>query len=83
MTIVMSLLLLFVLGILLLLYVSKCGLYEPDVQEVRIGCSQPDVGLWNLHFFVLNFFKRGLTLNPNNKRPFIWPFHISISVLCC
>ena len=45
MTIVMPLLLLFVLGILLLLYVLKCGLYEPDVQEARIGRSQPGVGL--------------------------------------
>ena len=61
MTIVMPLLLSFVLGILLLLYVSKCGFYEPDVQEARIGRSQPDVGLWNPHFFVLDFFKSGLT----------------------
>ena len=35
MTIVMPLFL-FVIGILLLLYVLKCGLYEPDVQEARI-----------------------------------------------
>ena len=43
MTIVMSMLLLYVLGILLLLYVSTCWLYEPDVQEARIilalGCG--------------------------------------------
>ena len=57
MTIVMPLLLLFVLGILLLLYVMKCGLYEPDVQEARIGRSQPGVGLWSPHFFIFNFFK--------------------------
>ena len=68
MTIVMPLFLLFVLGILLLLYVFKCGLYEPDIQETCIGCSQPGVGLWSPHFFVLNFFKSGLTLNPHNKR---------------
>ena len=81
MTIVMPLLLSFVLGILLLLYVLKCGLYEPDVQEARIGCSQPGVGLWSPHFFVLTFFKNGLTLNPHNKRP---SFGLFISLhLCC
>ena len=68
MTIVMALLLLFVLGILLLLYVLTCGLCEPDVQKARIGRSQPGVGLWSPHLFVLNFFKSGLTLNPHNKR---------------
>ena len=52
MTIIMPLLVLFVLGILLLLYVSKCGLYEPDVQEARNGRSQPSVGLWSPHIFV-------------------------------
>ena len=81
MTIVMPLLLLFVLGILLLFYVSKCGLYEPDIQEACIGRSQPGVGLWSPHFFVLNFFKWGLTLNPHNKHH-SFSLHISISVLC-
>ena len=56
MTTVMALLLLFVLGILLLLYVLTCGLCEPNVQEAHIGRSQPGVGLWSPHFFVLNFF---------------------------
>ena len=51
MTITMPLLLLFVLGILLLLYVLKYGLYEHDSQEARIRCSQPGVGLWSPHFF--------------------------------
>ena len=45
-----AIVLLFVLGILLLLYVLKCGLYELDVQEARIGHSQPGVGLWSPHF---------------------------------
>ena len=81
MTIVMPLLLLFVLGILLLLYVSKCGLYEPNVLEAHIGRSQPGVGLWSPHFFVLNFFKRGLKLNPHNKCH-SFGFFLSL-YLCC
>ena len=55
------------------------GSIEPDVQEARIGCSQPGVGLWSPHFFVLNFFKSGLTLNSHNKRH---SFGLFIS-LCC
>ena len=59
----------------------KCGLYEPDVQEACIGCSQPGIGLWSPHFFVLNFFKSGLILNPHNKRHSCGLF-ISL-YLCC
>ena len=81
MTIIMPLLVLFVLGILLLLYVSKCGLYEPDVQEARNGRSQPNVGLWSPHIFVLNFFKRGLTLNPHNKRHSFGLLYLCICVV--
>ena len=33
-----------------------------------MGRSQPGVGLWSPHFFVLHFFESGLTLNPHNKR---------------
>ena len=44
------------------------GSIEPDVQEARIGRSQPGVGLCSPHLFVLRFFKSGLTLNPHNKR---------------
>ena len=56
------------------------GSIEPDVQEARIGHSQPGVGLWSPHFFVLNFFKK-LTLNPHNKRH---SFGLFISLyLCC
>ena len=44
------------------------GSIEPDVQEARIGRKQPSVELWRPHFFVLNFFKSGLTLKPHNKR---------------
>ena len=78
MTIVMPLFLLFVLGILLLLCV---GSIESDVQEARMGRSQPGVGLWSPHFFVLHFFESGLTLNPHNKRH---SFGLFISLyLCC
>ena len=57
------------------------GSIEPDIQEARIGRSQPGVGLWSPHFFVLNFFKSGLTLNPHNKRH---PFGLFISLyMCC
>ena len=57
------------------------GSIEPDVQEARIGRSQPGVGLWNPHFFVLNFFKSGLTLNPHKKRN---SFGLLIPLyLCC
>ena len=58
------------------------GSIEPDVQEARIGRSQPGVGLLSQCFFVLqpgvgllsqcffvlHFFESGLTLNPHNKR---------------
>ena len=40
------------------------GSIEPEVQEARIGRSQPGVGLWSPRFFVLHFFESGLTLNP-------------------
>ena len=33
-----------------------------------MGRSQPGVGLWSPHFFVLHFSESGLTLNPHNKR---------------
>ena len=63
------------------LYVLKCGHYEPNVQEARIGRSQPGVGLGSPHFFVLNFIKSGLTLNPHNKHN---SFGLFISLyLCC
>ena len=59
----------------------KCGLYKPDVQEARIvRRSQPGVGLWSPHFFVLNFFKRELTLNPHNK---CHSFGLFISLFVC
>ena len=59
----------------------KCGLHEPDVQEARIGHSQPGVGLWSTRSFVLNLFKSGRTLNPHNKRH---SFGLFISLyLCC
>ena len=46
-----------------------------------MGCSQPGVGLWSPHFFVLHFFESGLTLNPHNKRH---SFGLFISLyLCC
>ena len=81
MTTVMPSFLLFVLRILPLLYVSKGGLYEPDIQEARIGCSQPGVVLWSPHFFVLTSFKSGLTLDPHNKRH---SFGLFISLyMCC
>ena len=57
------------------------GSIEPDVQEARIGHSQPGVGLWSPHFFVLHFFESGLSLNPHNKRH---SFGLFISLyLCC
>ena len=57
------------------------GSIEPDVQEARMGRSQPGVGLWSPHFFVLHFFESGLTLNPHNKRH---SFGLFISLyLCC
>ena len=57
------------------------GSIEPDVQETRMGRSQPGVGLWSPHFFVLHFFESGLTLNPHNKRH---SFGLFISLyLCC
>ena len=65
----------------LLLYVLKCGLFEPDVQEARIGHSQPGVGLWSPHFFVLNYLKSGLPLNLHNKRHSFGLF-ISLYVCC-
>ena len=77
----MPLFLLFVLGILLLLCGEMSGSIEPDVQEARMGRSQPGVGLWSPHFFVLHFFESGLTLNPHNKRH---SFGLFISLyLCC
>ena len=46
-----------------------------------MGRSQPGVGLWSPHFFVLHFFESGLTLNPHNKRH---SFGLFISLyLCC
>ena len=43
--------------------------------------SQPGVGLWSPHFFVLYFFESGLTLNPHNKRH---SFGLFISLyMCC
>ena len=46
-----------------------------------MGRSQPGVGLWSQHFFVLHFFESGLTLNPHNKRH---SFGLFISLyLCC
>ena len=46
-----------------------------------MGRSQPGVGLWSPHFFVLQFFESGLTLNPHNKRH---SFGLFISLyLCC
>ena len=46
-----------------------------------MGRSQPGVGLWSPHFFVLHFFESGLTLNPHNKRQ---SFGLFISLyLCC
>ena len=57
------------------------GSIEPDVQEAHIGRSQPGVGLWSPHFFVLYFFESGLTLNPHKKRH---SFGLFISLyLCC
>ena len=57
------------------------GSIEPDVQEARIGRSQPGVGMWSPHFFVLHFFESGLSLNPHNKRN---SFGLFISLyLCC
>ena len=57
------------------------GSIEPNVQEAHIEYSQPGVGLWSPHFFVLNLFKSGLTLNPQNKRH---SFGLFISIyLCC
>ena len=45
-----------------------------------MGRSQPGVGLWSPHFFVLHF-ESGLTLNPHNKRH---SFGLFISLyLCC
>ena len=46
-----------------------------------MGRSQPGVGLWNPHFFVLHFFESGLTLNSHNKRHSFGHF-ISL-YLCC
>ena len=62
MTIVMPLFLLFVLGILLLC-VEMWALLNPTSRRLASG-----VGLWSPHFFVLNFFKSRLTLNPHNKQ---------------
>ena len=46
-----------------------------------MGRSQPGVGLWSPHFFVLHFFVSGLTLNPHYKRH---SFGLFISLyLCC
>ena len=46
-----------------------------------MGRSQPGVGLWSPHFFVLHFFESGLTLNPHNNRQ---SFGLFISLyLCC
>ena len=46
-----------------------------------MGSSQPGVGLWSPHFFVLHFFESGLTINPHNKRH---SFGLFISLyLCC
>ena len=46
-----------------------------------MGRTQPGVGLWSPHFFVLHFFESGLTLNPHNKRH---SFGLFISLyLCC
>ena len=46
-----------------------------------MGRSQPGVGLWSPHFFVLHFFESGLTLNLHNKRN---SFGLFISLyLCC
>ena len=46
-----------------------------------MGRSQPGVGLWSPHFFVLHFFESGRTLNPHNKRH---SFGLFISVyMCC
>ena len=46
-----------------------------------MGRSQPGVGLWSPHFFVLHFFESGLTLNPHNKHH---SFGLFISLyLCC
>ena len=46
-----------------------------------MGRSQPGVGLWSPHFFVLHFFESGVILNPHNKRH---SFGLFISLnLCC
>ena len=46
-----------------------------------MGRSQPGVGLWSPHFFLLNSFEIGLTLNPHNKRH---SFGLFISLyMCC
>ena len=46
-----------------------------------MGRSQPGVGLWSPHFFVLHFFKSELTLNPHNKRH-SFGFFISLYLRC-
>ena len=67
--IVMPLILLGVLWILLLLYVSKCGLSEP---------IEPTFLCFTAKCFTLKSAKQGLHLSPINKRH---PFGLSISIL--
>ena len=78
MTIVMPLFLLFVLGILLLLCVEMWALLNPTSRRLALGVVSLALGC-GAHISL----KVGLPLIPHNKRHSFWPFHISVSVLCC